>query len=184
MGVSRSPAELQRKLKQLEANIQKRNFERVKEAAKIAKDATLVSAAAATGGDLRISNVGRSGAKLGVGYTIRKSGVDVSARVKARGKWQFVEYPIKAHAIRPKKRTTRRGRTVIASVGTAKVAIDKPGRTSTRGALNTPYGPRAFVMHPGVQDPKQPWRRGIRFAEPVMRRTMTSWLGDELRKVF
>ena len=61
----------------------------------------------ATGGDGRLSGVGRRGAKLGVRYDV-KDGAKPTAVVKATGPWQLIERDTKsAGVIRPKGRRRR-----------------------------------------------------------------------------
>lgn len=118
-----------------------------------AKREILAEVRAATG-DLRMSGVGAKGAKVGVGYDIK--GTDnPTALVKARGPVHLMENPVKPHAITPKKR----------------------GRTKRKKAVVTPYGPRASVQHPGVKNPKKPWSKGVKRAEPHVRREVSNVMG-------
>jgi len=178
MGVSHSPAELQRKLATFQVNLANRNVRQITEAAKTIKAATLLSAAAATGGDGRLNNAGKSGARLGVGYTITKSGDDARARVKARGPWQLVEHPLKPHVITSRYAGgSRRSRA-------AAVAAGRKLKGGRRAIVQTPFGPRRFVHHPGVRTPKRPWALGVKAAEPRVTNIMRGWVAEELRKVF
>lgn len=178
MGVSTSPQQVQQKLAALRANLRERNHRMVTEAAKVAKAATLATATEATGGDLRLNNAGRAGAKLSVRYDITRSGDDARARVRARGPWQLVEHQIKPHVI-----TSRYGGGSRKSRAAA-VNEGRPLKGGRRAIVQTPNGPRRFVKHPGIRSPKQPWARGVRVAEPRLKQIMRGWVGEELRKVF
>ncbi len=178
MGVSTSPQQFQRKVATLQANLKDRNYRMVTEAAKVAKMATIATATTATGGDLRLKNAGRNGARLGVGYEVTRSGDDARARVRARGPWQLVEHPIKPHVITSRYAGgSRKSRA-------ARVQAGKPLGGGRRAIVMSPYGPRRFVKHPGVRSPKRPWAKGVQAAEPQLRNIMRGWVGEELRKVF
>lgn len=102
-------------------------------------------------GDLRLSGVGRSGARVNVGYDIKGGADNPVALVKARGPLHLVENPVKPHDITPKAR--RRG---------------------GKRAVVTPFGPKAKVRHPGVRSPKKPWAKGKRRAEPIIKREVAA----------
>lgn len=89
-----------------------------------------------TGRTLR--NVGTSGARLGVSYNV-KGTKSPTALLRATGPWHLIEGTSKPHEIRPKGARRRGG---------------------GKKALATPWGPRAFVQHPGVRNPQRPWAKG------------------------
>lgn len=93
----------------------------------------------------RLRNVGRSGAKLGVGFEISTAGSGARAVVKARGPWQLVERGNKPHAIHPRKKR----------------------------ALS--YGGRAYarVRHPGTKG-KRPWEKGQAKAGPKVSKILST----------
>lgn len=105
-------------------------------------------------GDMRMSGVGTKGARVGVRYDM-KGTENPTALVRATGPLHLVERPVKPHVIAPKKR----------------------GRGKRKKAVTTPYGPRASVQHPGVQNPKRPWSKGKQQAEPRVKREVSAVFG-------
>jgi hypothetical protein len=100
----------------------------------------------ASGGRLR--NVGRSGAKLGVGFEVSTSGSGARAIVKARGPWQLVERGNRPHVIRPRRRRGKR-------------ALSFDGRAY------------ASVRHPGTRG-KEPWAKGQAKAGPKVAKILAT----------
>lgn len=84
-------------------------------------------------GDLRLSGVGKRGARIGVRYDIdraRSSAVSDRAFIKAWGPWQFVEADTRGHRI-PKVRGRRaRRRYAVLGQGLVYSRVEHPG---TRG---------------------------------------------------
>jgi len=157
MGVSRSPAELSRKIGRLAVEYQSLPTTLVKESSQIVKTAIVGLLVPATGGDSRLSGVGKKGARVGVGYTIIGTGVDARSRVYATGPFQLVERDTKAGP-RPHKR--RRGR----------------GKNRFIGPIRSGY-------HPGTQG-KHPWQRGIIAAEPPVTLLFRNRATLPLKRVF
>ncbi len=107
----------------------------------------------ASGAPDRLRNVGKKGAKLGVRYTIRGEGSNVSALVKATGPWPLIEENIPAHLIGPKKK--KRG-----------------ARSGRGGGVVVNGGVFRLVHHPGTKG-KHPWAKGVTKAEPVVAKEMS-----------
>lgn len=107
----------------------------VNDAAKHAKRELTGAARDMAGPDQRLSGVGKRGARISVGYNVRRDGDRSSALVIARGPWQLVEGDTKAHTI-PRQRFTKKGRRTAAT---------------RRRVVRTPYGPRSVVNHPGTK---------------------------------
>lgn len=105
----------------------------------------------AVGGDMRMSGVGRRGARVNVRYMAARSESNPVAVISAVGPLHLLERPIKAHPIRP------RGR---------------------KKALLTPAGPRRSVMHPGVSSPKRPWQIGRNRAQPAVTKVVHRQYGS------
>ena len=61
-----------------------------------------------TGGDLRLSNVGKRGAKLNVRYDYQRGSRGKAVRVRAVGPWQFIEYDRKRGYPIPKRKKSRK----------------------------------------------------------------------------
>lgn len=95
---------------------------------------------------MRLSGVGRSGARVGVRYDVKFT-PEATATVRATGPLHLVENPTQPHEIRPRRRGRKR-------------------------ALLTPAGPRAVVRHPGTTPSLRPWRTGRAKATPVVQRTV------------
>lgn len=87
----------------------------------------------ATGGDMRLSNVGARGARLNARFDVRGT-VNPTALIRATGPMQLIEYDTKPHEIRPRR---RRGTKV----------------------LKLPNGYVPKVRHPGTRG-KRPFARG------------------------
>lgn len=155
MGTSASAAQLSAKLTKAADAIEKSRRTAVKNAATVMKSEIEHSRNAAVGGDGRLSHVGRSGAKLSVGYDL---GTDDTATVTAKGPWPLVENKVPAHKIAPKK-GKKRG-----------VAFNGVVRRS--------------VQHPGVRSPKKPWRKGVDSGVPKAVKAMQSPLVDAFRSGF
>lgn len=105
----------------------------------------------AVGTDLRMSGVGRSGARVNVRYMAARSESNPVAVISAVGPLHLVERPVKPHSIRP------RGR---------------------KKAVLTPAGPRRSVMHPGVRSPKRPWQIGRGRARPTVSKMIQRQYGS------
>ena len=113
---------------------------------------------AAAGGDSRLSNMGRRGAKVGARYDMRK-GPNPSALVKATGPLHILERDTKPHDM-PRQR--RRGR---------------------RRVMNTPWGPRAFVKHPGTKG-QAPFAKAVAEEAPKVPLVYARELRAAMRKHF
>jgi hypothetical protein len=93
------------------------------------------SLSTATHGTDMLRGVGRSGAKLSVGFDI-KGGRNPTALVRAKGPWQFIENKTAAHVI-----------------------VSRRGRVLAHG--NKDGGPVASVNHPGTRTAKRTWQKGL-----------------------
>lgn len=179
MGVSRSPQELARKLTAVAEAVQRSNLEATKEAALAAKRAVLAEAEAAVGPDLRIRYVGKNGTKIGAGYEVEElPDGHARATLKPRGPWPIVEYAIGPHIITSKRaRGSKKSRQTVVANGGKLVGPRK-------AAVFTPFGPRRFVRHPGIKNPKKPWAKGVARVQPRIpefyRAALTKALGEIL----
>jgi hypothetical protein len=103
--------------------------------------------------DLNLSGVGRKGVRIGARYTVGAT----KAEIKATGPWQFVEYNTKPHIITSRGlRGSRKSR--ASAVASGQPLRKRPGAATTR--LNTPFGPRFYVRHPGTRG-QTPWEFGV-----------------------
>lgn len=124
-------------LRQSAENVEKAHKKAVGDAANVAKKAVLSELDKVTSGR-KLRNVGKSGGKLGVKYSL--SG-DKRAKVKATGPWQIIERDTKSHRINRKGANKKR-------------------------ALKLPDGGyRRSVPHPGTKG-KHPFEKGQKAAVP------------------
>lgn len=157
MGTSRSPAELAAKFRAAGTAIEEASKEGVRAAALEVTQSVRRTVAAASGGDSRLSGVGKRGAKVGAGFDV-KGTRNPTAVVQARGPLHLIERSTKPHAITPKKRNKTR-------------------------AIQTPEGPRASAQHPGTRG-KHPFERGVALASPRVPRVFQAAVRRNLMRVF
>lgn len=67
----------------------------------------------ATGGDSRLSGVGKKGARIGARYVMLRAAANPTAAVRATGPAHLVEHPTEAHSIAPKRRRGEQGRRAL-----------------------------------------------------------------------
>lgn len=116
--------------------------------------------AIATGGDSRLSGVGKRGARLSVGFDV-KGLTNATAIIQARGPWQFIERDTEAHRI-PRQRS-RRARKRVAVVG------------------DGPEDVYASVMHPGTSG-KHPFERGWQLSQTASKKAFADVELDAIAK--
>lgn len=127
---------MSRRLNKVAREVQGAGKPAATKAATVMRDAVVQEVKPASGGDMRLSGVGRKGAKVGARYNVTADASgDVSAVISATGPLHFVENDTKAG---PRHR--RRGRR---------------GLSPSFGA-----GPVAPKMHPGTKG-KHPFMRGV-----------------------
>ncbi|NBW09907.1 MAG: hypothetical protein EBR82_17965 [Caulobacteraceae bacterium] len=159
MGESNNAKQLANKLAGFASDVPKLNRQAVAEAAGEFKEGVLREAATVAGGDLRLSNFGRRGVKLGAGYDVKGYDNAVALlRARPQGAWKVLEYGAGPHLIGLGKagstETTRsKGR-----------AYRKANRRYLKGRR---YGHpvRGPIAHPGSKSFKV-WSRGITTRQP------------------
>ena len=117
-----------------------------------------------SGGDMRLSGVGRSGARVGARFDI-KGVANPVALIRATGPMQLLERGARPHPI---------------------VVRGAPGgRRRSRGAraLRTPYGPRRSVSHPGAPA-KHTWSHAVDAAVGDVPKIYRDALRKQLTKYF
>ena len=124
----------------------------------------------ASGGDLRLSGVGKKGAKVGVRYDVSGTS-NPTAFIRATGPVHFVENPSKPHPITPRAPGSRQ-----------RAQSGRPQSFVGLRPLGTPYGPRYRVNHPGVRNPYRPWAKGAVKARPLIDRAIKSQLSSAFRR--
>lgn len=171
MGVSRSPLELAQKFQRAATQVGFANEDGVKAAANVYKAAVLREAKRDVGGDLRMSNWGRKGVKLGAQYSVRRAGPRTFALLTPRpaGVWSALNSGTKPHDVAPGARS------------------DRARRRSKRKAVRMPDGrfvsAKREIMHPGSKG-KGTWRRGTKLAEPAAKRVFVAAHRRSLGRVF
>jgi hypothetical protein len=155
VGVSRSPAELRRKLDRLADDYDDLPLALVKDGSLVVKRAVTRRAPA------RLSGVGKRGAKIGVRYNVGNYGGTPQSLIHATGPFHLIERDTKAHRI-PKERGLR---------------------ARKRYAVIPGVGVRAYAKHPGTQG-QFPWAKGVRESLPIVRRMLESKAAHALRRIF
>lgn len=160
MGVSRSGSQAARKLQRLSVDLSDASLTQVKEASQIIKKNVEKRA------PRRLRNVGRrGGARIGVRYNVGNFGGEPKSKVYAYGPFQLVERPTEAHRI--PRETVGRGRRK---------------RKNTK-KVRLPSGEfRNSVKHPGIKNPKRPWRRGVMDSYKDVRNVLESTTVTILRR--
>ena len=151
-------------------------------AAKAAKAVHLAALRAASGGDLKLSGVGKTGAKIGVRYEAHRSGHGVV--VRATGPLQFLENKSKAHTILPQS-ITRGGRTKLGRRAAQQRTYDALFGGSYSGARPVRLKDGNFrfgVSHPGVQNPKQPWAKSKAKAQSAATKRVRATYSDAFKR--
>lgn len=136
---------------------QRANLVAVQKAALATKVSILGQTKAPSGGDLRLSGVGKKGGPIGVTYKAGVFSGDPTALVKATGPFHLLERDTKA-GVRARKRRRGRGKSRF-------------------------IGPIAGYYHPGTTG-KHPFEKGVRAVEPVVAGILRRAQADSLRKTF
>lgn len=176
--------------------VEQGSFDTVKKAAEIAKAEQLKRMRADSGGDLKLSGVGRAKGKPGnaaIGVNIKVSkasgfGVDATAVVRATGPLQLINNDTAGRVIRSayqsgQYRKSSKGRGGV--VASQFIGPALPGATFTgdrRAVLNIPgIGFRRSARHPGTKG-KGTWQVGRKAAEPKIRQAMSKRTTTTLAK--
>jgi hypothetical protein len=157
------------------------------EAGTLTAKATLVASLTRAVPSRRLRNVGKNGAALSVASNVVGT-ENPRGLVHANGPWQLIESDTKAHVIVAKgvgKQLKGRGS------GHAKKQVkfnalfggDQTGVYSGTHPLNTPYGPRYRVNHPGTQG-KHPWADGVVAAKLSVPVAMTAVATGSIEALF
>lgn len=162
--------------------IEQGSAETVKRSAEVAKAEQLRRMRADSGGDLKLSGVnaakGRAGnAKINAKYKLTKgTGGSATALITAEGPLQIINNDTSGHVIRSAwgagTRGGRGGRGTRGFTGPVLPGQFGGGGRGGKAVLNTPFGFRRSVRHPGTKG-KQTWQLGRRDAEPKIRTSMS-----------
>lgn len=157
-------------------------------AALVLKTSVEANMRAAVGADLRMSGVGKTGAKVGVRYDV-KGRTNPTALLRATGPAHLIERDTRAHTIIPKTvGRTQGSRTKGARLAAKQNLYDALFGGTVSGATkplmlgNT--GRFAYrVRHPGTRG-KHPFEHGINRAAPVAQRVLATAATRSLAEVF
>lgn len=118
----------------------------------------------ATGGDGRLSGVGRRGAKVGARYDVRGR-VNPTALITAIGPLHLIDRDTDPHPIVPRgRRVSKRWQNAVAK---GKADPSRPVYLSGARALKFSNGNlRPYAFHPGTRG-KHVWGRGVAKSAPV-----------------
>lgn len=134
---------------------------------------------AGSGGDSRLSNVGRNGARVGARYDIQGAR-NPTALVRATGPLHLLDNPTKPHQITAK---VKKGRSRASRSAFYNAIFGGDGGFANTTPMRTPYGPRYRVNHPGTKG-KQTWKRAVDAASPAIPRLFAAQQRTELRRYF
>lgn len=190
MGTSRSAAQLAVKLSSYANAIPDANAKAVGAGALVVKEAVVPLMAAATGGDLILSRVGRKGARVGVNYKVTP-GDNATAIVRAFGPAHLIERDTKPHFIASKRafkgrKTTRKERQdIVAFLGSLNALTGaNGGKLSGVGARVLFNGQWVTLTKPVSSKGKHPFERGVRIAEPKIHNVFAAVHRTELARRF
>lgn len=160
MGASFIGPDIGKRINKLQKAVEQGRVDAVKRSAEKGKAAQLAVMRSDSGGDLKLSGVGR-GARVGVNYRVTSSGLSASALMKATGPVQLIDGPTSSHLIRPRRGVGR------------KAVLNIPG-----------VGFRRSARHPGTSG-KGTWTRGCALARPViaveMKKSTTSTIAKGMK---
>lgn len=152
-------AQVAKRLNKVASEVRGAEKAAVTKAANVMKTFAMVQVTAASGGDNRLSGVGKKGAKVGVSYKVdAKPSGDAEAVVRATGPLHLIENDTK-----PGPRHRRKGR---------------KGRVNAFGA-----GPPRPAMHPGTKG-KKPFKKGIEKGKPFALKALRQAQSDALKRGF
>lgn len=159
----------------------------VGKAAQVLKASVEANLRSAVGSDLRMSGVGKAGAKVGVRYTV-KGTQNPTALLRATGPVHLVERDNKAHVILPRGVGRVQGRRTKANRRAAKQDLYNAlfGGSVGRGVKPLAFGNGRFayrVRHPGTKG-KHPFEKGVERAAPIAQRILANACTKSLAEVF
>ena len=167
--------DLGKRLVKFARTIEGASLDTLKSSADKAKAEQLKVMRSDSGGDLKLSGVGRrrgrpGGAKVGVNYKLTKGNGSPSALVSATGPLPLIANKTKAHAIGSAFKPGRASQSGLIGLGLGRSASASGGR---KAVLHIPgVGFRRSARHPGTKG-KDTWNRGRKKAEPVIRKQMS-----------
>jgi len=181
-----TPQQFTRQMRSMPSEIEKANQRGVAKAAQHLTTVARRNIAVASGGDSRLSHIGKRGARVGARYRVRNQGTTSTALVSAEGPLQIIERDTKSHGELPKGVGRAKGRSKAARHEAKQALYDAlfgTGGFSGVKPLSTPYGPRYRVQHPGTKG-KHPFGRAVDSVLPHTPPIFQREIRESLRKVF
>ena len=180
MGTSTSSAQLVGKIRRFGTEFESLNAASVAAAAQAVKDVTEPKVRRATGGDGRLSGVGRNGARIGVRYDV-KGTVNATALVKATGPAHLVESDTKPHVVASRygpKRTRRARSSMVAAGKTVGAGWDRRAVISFGGVTVR------YAVESGGSKGRHPYRDGFAAGSKMAPKAYASRQRQAFVKVF
>lgn len=181
-----TPAQFTAKMRKATLEIQGAGKAGVTNVAKTLTHRARQNIAVASGGDSRLSGVGKTGARVGAKYSVR-GGDSPTGLVTAIGPLQLIERDTQEHGELPRSVGRIQGRRTKEARYAAKQrlynALFGSGGFSGATPLSTPYGPRYRVQHPGTRG-KHPFERAVDATVPDAPRIFQRELEAALRRAF
>lgn len=181
--ISRAGPDFADRLGKLTTAIEKGRKDTMSAAALAAKNAHLSIMRPDSGGDLKLSGVGRAkgrpgGAKVGVRYDIKGTGNSVTATVRATGPLPLLANPTAGRVIRSAYAKGKARRGFVGPTVGGQFSGDR------RAVLNIPgIGYRRSARHPGTRG-KNTWRIGEQRARPKITKVMRSETANVIKRGF
>lgn len=131
-------------------------------------------------GDMRLSGVGRRGARVSARYDIRGT-TNPTALIRAIGPIQLIERRISPHAILPRASFVTRG-----GVRVRQGRRSAKGRRYSGGKTALAFGGNFYagVMHPGVNRSSGPFSRGAEKAARITPQIFAAEVDKGLRRAW
>jgi hypothetical protein len=184
--VARTPEQFARQMATLGARMERNVADSVGKAAQVVKGSVEAQMRSAVGNDLRMSGVGRSGARIGVRYDVKGSR-NPTAFLRATGPVQLVERDTIAHTILPRSVGRAQGRSKAARRAAKQDLYNALfGASVGSGATPLKIGGDRFayrVKHPGTKG-KHPFEKGVDRAAPAAQKILAGACTKSLAEVF
>ena len=155
------------------------NLAAVQKAALFVTQAARASITAGSGGDARLSGVGRvpGGARVGARFDV-KGTTNPTAVVRATGPLHLLDNPTRAHQITAR---VGKGRSRASRSAFYNAIFGGSGGFAGVRPMSTPYGPRFRVQHPGTAGKRTFWSAVDR-AGPMVPRVFAEAYRESMRR--
>lgn len=184
--MAKTPEQFARQMATLGARMERNVADSVGKAAQVVKGSVEAQMRGAVGADLRMSGVGRSGARIGVRYDV-KGTRSPTALLRATGPAHLVERDTDAHTILPRSVGRAQGRSKTARLAAKQDLYNALfGASVGAGARPLKIGGDRFayrVNHPGTKG-KHPFEKGVDGATPAAQKILARACSKSLAEVF